>query len=108
FLVAAAIMSAFAGWELRTSQPMLDLRFFRNPRFTAATSTITLIFFVMLGMFFVLTQYLQSVLGYSPLQAGVRVLPWAAAYMISAPLSARLVDRWGQRRVVSAGLAVVG
>jgi predicted MFS family arabinose efflux permease len=58
-------------------------------------------------MFFVLTQYLQSVLGYSPLEAGVRVLPWAAAYMISAPLSARLVERWGQRRVVSAGLAVV-
>ncbi len=107
FVTAAVILTAFARWELRTSRPMLDLRFFRNPRFTAATSTITLIFFVMFGTFFVLTQYLQSVLGYSPLQAGVRVLPWAGAYMISAPLSARLVERWGQRRVVSAGLAVV-
>jgi EmrB/QacA subfamily drug resistance transporter len=107
FFAAAAILSAFAGWELRTSRPMLNLRFFRNPRFTAATTTITMIFFVMFGTFFVLTQYLQSVLGYSPLEAGVRVLPWAAAYMVSAPLSARLVERWGQRRVVSTGLAVV-
>jgi len=107
FLAAAAILSAFAGWELRTSRPMLDLRLFRNPRFTAATTTITLIFFVMFGTFFILTQYLQSVLGYSPLEAGVRVLPWAVVYMISAPLSARLVERWGQRRVVSVGLAVV-
>jgi predicted MFS family arabinose efflux permease len=61
----------------------------------------------MFGMFFVVTQYLQSVLGYSPLEAGLRVVPWAAVYMVSAPLSARLVERWGQRRVVSTGLTVV-
>src|SRR5207237_6208982 len=59
------------------------------------------------GMIFILTQYLQSVLGYSPLEAGVRMLPWAAVYMLSAPRSARLVERWGQRRVVSSGLVVV-
>jgi EmrB/QacA subfamily drug resistance transporter len=106
-LIAVAILSAFVAWELRASHPMLDLRYFRNPRFTAATSTISLIFFVMFGMFFVLTQYLQSVLGYSPLQAGVRVLPWAAAYMVSATLSARAVERWGQRAVVSTGLVIV-
>src|SRR5207247_7989446 len=58
-------------------------------------------------MIFILTQYLQSVLGYSPLEAGVRVLPWAIVYMFSAPRSARLVERWGQRRVVSTGLVVV-
>jgi EmrB/QacA subfamily drug resistance transporter len=107
FAAAAAILVAFARWELRVAEPMLDLRFFRNPRFTAAASTITLIFFVMFGMIFVLTQYLQSVLGYSPLQAGVRLLPWAAVYMVSAPRSARLVERWGHRRVVSSGLIVV-
>jgi EmrB/QacA subfamily drug resistance transporter len=107
FLVAAAILSAFVAWELRVSSPMLDLRFFRNPRFTAATSTITLVFFVMFGMIFLLTQYLQLVLGYSPLSAGVRLVPWALTYMASAPLSARFVERWGQRRVVSGGLAVV-
>jgi EmrB/QacA subfamily drug resistance transporter len=107
FAVAAAILVGFARWELRTPEPMLDLRFFRNPRFTAAASTITLIFFVMFGMIFVLTQYLQSVLGYSPLEAGVRTLPWAVVYVLSAPRSARLVERWGQRSVVSSGLVVV-
>jgi EmrB/QacA subfamily drug resistance transporter len=106
-IAATVILGAFVAWELRTGDPMLDLRFFRHPRFTAATASITLIFFVMFGMFFVVTQYLQSVLGYSPLEAGLRVVPWAAVYMVSAPLSARLVERWGQRRVVSTGLTVV-
>ncbi len=107
FVAAFVILGAFARWELRAPEPMLDLRFFRDPRFTAAASSITLIFFVMFGMIFVLTQYLQSVLGYSPLQAGVRVVPWALVYMASAPRSARLVERWGHRRVVSSGLAIV-
>ncbi|MDQ6613511.1 MAG: DHA2 family efflux MFS transporter permease subunit [Actinomycetota bacterium] len=107
FAAAAVIMVAFAAWELRVADPMLDLRFFRNPRFTAAASTITLIFFVMFGMIFILTQYLQSVLGYSPLEAGVRMLPWAVVYVISAPRSARLVERFGHRWVVSSGLGVV-
>jgi EmrB/QacA subfamily drug resistance transporter len=107
FLVATAVLAAFAAWELRTAKPMLDLRFFRNPRFAAATSTITLIFFIMFGTIFILTQYLQLVLGYNPLQAGLRVVPWAVTYMISAPLSARAVERWGQRFVVGGGLAVV-
>ena len=107
FWIAMLILVAFARWELRTPEPMLDLRFFRNPQFAAATSTITLIFFVMFGMIFILTQYLQSVLGYSPLEAGVRMLPWAVVYMISAPRSARLVERFGQRLVVSSGFTVV-
>jgi len=106
-LAAVGILGTFARWELRADHPMLDLRFFRNRRFTAATATITLIFFVMFGMFFTLTQYLQSVLGYRPFEAGLRVVPWAGAYMVSAPLSARLVERWGQRRVVSTGFGVV-
>ena len=107
FVAATLVLLLFGGWELRAADPMLDLRFFRDPRFTAATSTITLIFFVMFGMLFVLTQYLQSVLGYTPLGAGVRLLPWAAVYLVAAPRSARLVERFGHRRVVSTGLAVV-
>src|SRR5438105_3049560 len=107
FWIAVLILVAFARWELRHPEPMLDLRFFRNPQFAAATSTITLIFFVMFGMIFTMTQYLQSVLGYSPLGAGARMLPWAVVYMLSAPRSARLVERYGQRVVVSSGLAVV-
>ena len=88
-------------------EPMLDLRFFRNPRFTAATTAITLVFFVMFGTYFIIAQYLQSVRGYSPLDAGVRMIPWALAYMVSAMRSARFVERFGQRRVVSGGLAVM-
>jgi EmrB/QacA subfamily drug resistance transporter len=108
FSIATAVLLAFSAWELRTPEPMLDLRFFRNPQFAAATGSITFVFFVMFGMIFALTQYLQLVLGYSPLEAGVRMLPWAVVYMISARRSARFVERFGQRTVVSVGLAVVG
>ncbi len=107
FLIAAALLYAFARWELHVAEPMLDLRFFRNPQFAAAASSITLVFFVMFGMIFVLTQYLQLVLGYSPLGAGVRMLPWAVVYMLSTRRSARFVERFGQRMVVSWGLVVV-
>jgi EmrB/QacA subfamily drug resistance transporter len=108
FAIAAVVLSAFARWELRTPEPMLDLRFFRNPQFAAAATSITFVFFVMFGMIFTLTQYLQLVLGYSPLQAGVRMLPWAVVYMISARRSARVVERFGQRIVVAVGLVVIG
>ena len=87
---------------------MLDLRFFRNPRFTAATTAITLVFFAMFGTYFIFTQYLQFVHGYDPLSAGVRMLPWALAYMVSATQSAKLVERFGQRLVVSSGLVIGG
>jgi MFS transporter, DHA2 family, integral membrane protein len=107
FAAAAGLLVAFGRWELRADEPMLDLRFFRDPRFTAASSTITLMFFVMFGMTFVLTQYLQAVLGYSTLQAGIRILPWAIVYMLAAPRSAPLVERFGQRAVVAGGLVVV-
>jgi predicted MFS family arabinose efflux permease len=85
---------------------MLDLRYFRNPRFTAATTAITLVFFAMFGSYFIFTQYLQFVHGYDPLSAGVRMLPWALAYMASATQSAKMVERFGQRLVVSSGLVI--
>ena len=85
FAVAVAILAGFAAWELHADEPMLDLRFFANPQFTAATTSITLMFFASFGMIFILTQYLQLVLGLSPLAAGVRLLPWAAALMVVAP-----------------------
>ena len=72
---------------------MLDMRFFKNPRFTAANSAITLTFFAMFGSMFLMTQYWQFVHGYSPLGAGVRMIPYALAMMVVAPLSARLVER---------------
>ena len=107
FTVAAALLLAFCFFEWRNDTPMLDLRFFKNPRFAAATTTITLIFFAMYGTNFILTQYLQLVLGYTPLQAGLRILPIPVVFMATAPCSARLVERYGQRVVVVGGLVVL-
>ncbi len=108
FAIAVAILAGFVAWEFRAKDPMLDLRFFKNPRFTAATTAITLVFFAAFGSYFLFTQYLQFVHGYDPLSAGVRILPWALAYMLSATQSAKLVERFGQRAVVSTGLVIAG
>lgn len=107
FGLAATLLAAFALVETRIRQPMLDMRFFRNPRFTAANAAITLVFFAMFGSMFGMTQYLQFVLGYSPLSAGVRMLPMAAGIMVAAPASARLVEHAGTKVVVAFGLATV-
>src|SRR5215212_1242239 len=108
FAIALTILAAFIGWELKAKEPMLDLRFFLNPRFTAAASAITLVFFAMFGSYFLFTQYLQFVHGYDPLSAGIRILPWALAYLVSATQSAKMVERFGQRFVVSSGLTIAG
>jgi len=108
FAIAIAILSAFVWWQWKAKEPMLDLRFFRNPRFTAATTAITLVFFAMFGTYFIFTQYLQFVHGYDPLSAGIRMVPWALAYIVSATQSAKLVERFGQRLVVSSGLVIGG
>jgi EmrB/QacA subfamily drug resistance transporter len=107
FAVGIVILGVFALWERASSHPMLDVRFFRNPRFTAASLGITSVFFAMFGATFLLTQHLQFVMGYSPLQAGVRLLPWAAVMLVVAPSSARLVERFGTKAVVTIGLALV-
>jgi predicted MFS family arabinose efflux permease len=95
-------------WQLKAKEPMLDLRFFKNPRFTAATTAISLVFFAMFGSYFLFTQYLQFVHGYDPLSAGIRILPWALAYLLSATQSAKMVEKFGQRFVVASGLTVAG
>ena len=92
FAGAAVLAALFFWWEARTDHPMLDITFFKNPRFSAASGAITLVFFAMFGSLFLLTQYLQFVLGYSPLEAGVRMLPFAAVMMVVAPSSARVVQ----------------
>jgi MFS family permease len=85
---------------------MLDMNFFKNPRFTAANSSVTLTFFAMYGSMFLLTQYWQFVHGYTPLEAGVRLVPFAVTMMVTAPLSARLVERVGTKRVVTLGMLI--
>jgi EmrB/QacA subfamily drug resistance transporter len=102
----AALLIGFVLWELRTSHPMLDVRFFQNRRFTAANAAITLTFFAMFGVSFLATQYLQSVLGFSPLEAGVRMLPMPLTMLVVAPLSPRIVEKVGTKLVVGTGLTL--
>ncbi len=106
FVVAAILIGVFLWWENRVEHPMLQLSFFENPRFSAASIAITLVFFAMFGTVFLNTQYLQFVLGYSPLEAGFRVMP-VATMIVAAPLSARFAERFGTKRVVTTGLVIV-
>jgi EmrB/QacA subfamily drug resistance transporter len=102
-----AIMAVFSAWELRSDHPMLNLRFFRRAKFATSCLAITTSFFAMFGLFFMMTQYLQLVLGYGAFEAGLRLLPTAFTLTFFATNSAKLVEKWGARRVVGLGLAVV-
>jgi EmrB/QacA subfamily drug resistance transporter len=106
FGAAAVLIVVFLWWESRVEHPMLQLGFFENPRFSAASVAITLVFFAMFGTVFLNTQYLQFVLGYSPLEAGFRVMP-VATMIVAAPLSARFAERFGTKKVVTTGLVIV-
>jgi EmrB/QacA subfamily drug resistance transporter len=106
FALAAVLLGTFVLWERRTHFPMLDLSFFRNARFSAASAAIMLTFFAMFGSLFLLTQFLQSILGYTPLEAGIRLLPMAGVMMVVSPLSAKVVERIGSKVVVATGLSV--
>ena len=86
---------------------MLDIRLFRNPRFSGASAAITLVFFSMFGTIFFLTQYLQGVLDYSALEAGLRVTPVAVGLILGGPISAKLAERIGTKLVVAGGLVLV-
>jgi EmrB/QacA subfamily drug resistance transporter len=103
-----AVLAGFTWWERVTSHPMLNLDFFRYRAFSAAISSIGLATFGLFGALFVLTQFLQFDLGYTPLQAGVRVLPAAGAIALVAPLSAALQRTIGPKLTVAAGLLIVG
>src|SRR3954452_12715253 len=107
FAVGAVFIGGSFAWQLHTPHPMLDIRFFKNPRFSAASATITLTYFALFGSTFLLTQYFQFVLGYSPLKAGVMTAPVAIGIMVCAPQAPKLVDSFGTKKVVAGGLLVV-
>ena len=107
FAVGLVFGGLFAAWELHTPDPMLDLRFFENPRFSAACVTVTLVTFAVFSSTFLLTQYFQFVLGYSPLKSGLMATPVAIGMMVAAPNAPRFVFRWGTKRVVVTGLFVI-
>lgn len=106
-LFGTVLMIGFVLWERTRERPMVDLTLFRDPRFAAASAAITLAFFALNGGMFFLTQYLQFVMGYTPLEAGVRVIPIAVGVGIAAPQSARLTERYGAKAVVAAGMFVI-
>jgi EmrB/QacA subfamily drug resistance transporter len=104
-LVAGAVVTAlFVLWELRTRQPMLPMRFFRDRTFTLANVSSLFMFFGMFGSIFLLSQFFQTVQGYSPLQSGLRILPWTAMPIIVSPIAGALSDRIGGQRLMGVGL----
>jgi len=107
FAVAAVAAVAFIMWERRTPHPMLDVTFFKNRRFTAASLGVMLGYFAMFGSLFLMSQLLQFVLGYSALGAGVRLLPFALSMAVFSTISTKLVDRFGTKLVVVAGMGIV-
>jgi EmrB/QacA subfamily drug resistance transporter len=107
FAAAVALLVAFGVWEARCKDPMLQLGFFKDRRFSVSSGGITLVFFAMFGVLFLVSQYLQLVLGYGPLESGVRLLPMSIVMMFLAPLTPRLVHRVGANKVAGTGLVLV-
>jgi len=104
--VGALLLAAFIGWELRAREPMLPLHLFRSRGFTLTNIASLLMFFGMFGSIFLLAQFLQVVQHYSPLQAGLRTLPWTAMPVFIAPVAGSLSDRIGGRPLLAVGLGL--
>jgi MFS family permease len=98
------MLVGFVAWERRAPEPMLPLRLFGNRTFTAANATGFLMTGSIFSAAFLVSQFLQFVLGYSPLATGLRLLPWTATPMVVAPLAGMLADRIGPRPVMAAGM----
>jgi predicted MFS family arabinose efflux permease len=106
-LLAGAIVTAlFVAWELRAPAPMLPMRFFRNRTFALANTASLLMSFGMFGSIFLLAQFFQTAQHYTPLQSGLRILPWTAMPMIVAPIAGALSDRIGGHKLMGTGLAL--
>jgi EmrB/QacA subfamily drug resistance transporter len=104
--LGAAILAAFVLYERHIDHPSLDVRLFRDARFSAATAATGLMFFAAMGTFFFSVFYIQNVRGFSPLESGLLMLPFAAAQVVFAPRSAALVARFGAKLVCAVGLAL--
>ena len=101
-----ALLAAFVAWELRAPTPMLPMRFFRNRGFAATNGVSLAMFFGAFGSIFLLAQFFQVAQGYSPLEAGIRTLPWTAMPIFVAPVAGILSDRIGSRPLMAAGLSL--
>ncbi|MFE5936302.1 MFS transporter [Streptomyces sp. NPDC056470] len=105
-LAGGALLGAFVRHGIRGRAPMLPMRLFRDRAFSGINAASLLMFLGMFGSIFLLSQYMQGVLGYSPTEAGLRMLPWTGMPMLVAPLAGALSDRIGGRPVVATGLAL--
>ncbi|MFY9926992.1 MAG: MFS transporter, partial [Streptosporangiaceae bacterium] len=107
FAVCALLLTAFIVRERRAADPMLDVRLFRNLRFSAASGAVTVSFFTLFGFIFLITQYFQFIRGYSPLQAGVRLLPVALSVGAGSVAGTQLAVRAGTKLIVTTGLVAM-
>src|SRR5436190_8838094 len=105
--LALVTLTAFVLWERRSAHPTLPLTFFRDRRFTQGSVVVTVAFFVMFGFFFLVTQYLQFGRGYSPLEAGLALLPFPIVFVVLSPRSATLAARFGAARTMATGLVII-
>lgn len=108
FALAAVLLVSFVMWERRVKEPMLDMHYFTDRRFSIASGSMALVYFAMFGTMFLLTQYFQLVMGFGTLETGVKQLPFPIVMMAVAPNTPRIAARVGANRMVGVGLGVVG
>ena len=107
FVGAVLVIGAFVLWERHIDHPMLPMQFFANRRYSAAIASLALVLFALLGLFFLVTQYLQFCLGFSPLETGLGLAPIALVLLVGAPSSVFLARRFGTKPVVAGGLLLI-
>jgi EmrB/QacA subfamily drug resistance transporter len=105
-VAGAALVAVFLAWERRANSPMLPLALFRRRGFSTANAVSFFMYAGLFGALFLMAQFLQTALGHSPLQAGIRLLPWTATPMLIAPLAGGLADRYGDRPFMVLGLTL--
>ncbi len=104
--VGIVVLAAFVAWELRAPAPMLPMRFFSSRAFAGTNAASLAMFFGVFGSIFLLAQFFQTAQGYSPLDAGLRTLPWTAMPMVVAPIAGVLAERIGSRPLMTLGLTL--
>jgi EmrB/QacA subfamily drug resistance transporter len=105
-LIGGTLVGAFLTWERRTATPMLPIELFRERTFASTNAVSFFMYAGLFGALFLMSQFFQTVLGYTPLEAGIRLLPWAAPPMVVAPIAGALADRYGNRPFMALGLAL--
>jgi MFS family permease len=108
FVVGAVLLGGFIAWERRTPSPMVPLPLFRRRGFVTANGVSFFMYAALFGAVFLMSQFLQTALGNSPLEAGLRILPWTATPMLVAPIAGTLADRYGNRPFMALGMALQG